>query len=292
MRRTLLTISCLLALLATPALAQSLSGRIQAVRQQHTQRATVSPQVKTLQTLLYGRVTVNFDETPAREAIEFIANTLGVPIAGRYLDDPAGHGIDPDLPISLRAADLTGLDAIELVLEQCSADEPSTWQLTRRGLEVGTKERLSAPAARSLRTYPIEAMLFEPTRYDDAPKLGIFIDNPVYDPYAGPYTPPGASGSFSSRGVVVNQSGRSGTGTPDRTARANELIELIIATVEPLAWIQNGGEWASVQYHDGFLVVRAPDYIHRQLGGYPRVPRPRPHPEPPAGARTTTTPPP
>ena len=30
-----------------------------------------------------------------------------------------------------------------------------------------------------------------------------------------------------------------------------------------------GGDAASIRYYQGVLIVRAPDYIHRQIGGYP-----------------------
>ena len=34
-------------------------------------------------------------------------------------------------------------------------------------------------------------------------------------------------------------------------------------------WIENGGDSASIRYYQGVLIVRAPDFVHRQLGGYP-----------------------
>ena len=42
------------------------------------------------------------------------------------------------------------------------------------------------------------------------------------------------------------------------------------------AWINNGGEYATIKYFDGALIVRAPDYIHRQIGGYPKPLKPKP----------------
>ena len=38
--------------------------------------------------------------------------------------------------------------------------------------------------------------------------------------------------------------------------------------IEPEAWEDNGGHRAVMSYFEGALVVRAPDYIHRQIGGY------------------------
>ena len=46
------------------------------------------------------------------------------------------------------------------------------------------------------------------------------------------------------------------------------------STVEPDAWEDAGGSAASVRYYQGVLMVRAPDYIHRQIGGYPFAARP------------------
>ena len=56
--------------------------------------------------------------------------------------------------------------------------------------------------------------------------------------------------------------------------RAQEVVELIVGAIEPNAWARNGGDWASIKYHDGALVVRAPDFIHRAINGYPPVPPP------------------
>ena len=39
--------------------------------------------------------------------------------------------------------------------------------------------------------------------------------------------------------------------------------------VEPDAWIDNGGDAASIRFYQGVLIVRAPDYVQRQIGGYP-----------------------
>ena len=44
--------------------------------------------------------------------------------------------------------------------------------------------------------------------------------------------------------------------------------------MEPDAWDINGGEYATIRYYQGTLIIRAPDYIHRQIGGYPFVLRP------------------
>ena len=40
-------------------------------------------------------------------------------------------------------------------------------------------------------------------------------------------------------------------------------------------WVDNGGDWGTIRYYQGTLIIRAPDFMHRQIGGYPFAVRPR-----------------
>jgi hypothetical protein len=45
---------------------------------------------------------------------------------------------------------------------------------------------------------------------------------------------------------------------------------------EPEAWKDAGGDWATMRYYQGVLIIRAPDFVHRQIDGYQFAPvRPR-----------------
>ena len=164
--------TCLL--LASPALGQSLSERINYVMQQRAEAQTRSMTMgQMLSVLTYTDITVSFLETPARETFNYLQTVLGIPIIGRYTDDKVGHGIDPDTPITLDVVDKPALTVLELVLDQCEEFESTTWQLRNGFVEVGTKERLSAPAAREIKYYPIRDLLFEPPYFDNAPALDL-----------------------------------------------------------------------------------------------------------------------
>jgi len=261
-----------------------------------------------LQALLYTDLTVDFDHTAARTVIEYVATALGINLIGRYADDPAGHGIDPETPITLDVKDLPALEVLELILEQCSVSEPCTWQLRRGFVEVGTKERLAESGAQVLHVYPIDELLLEPPRHDDAPMVGMYVGHsfdldrngrgsgrnwgsPGYGGYGG-YRSYG--GGYGGGGTGSIGSGNAATGgsanTPERKAeRGHALVKLIVDSIEPDAWRRHGGDWAWIEYQSGGLVVRAPDFIHREIGGYPHVPPPDrtgassngPAPEPP-----------
>ena len=74
--------------LAVPVFGQSLSeryGQVQAQRV-NAQRDN-SSKASMLGTLLYQDISVTFQDTAVRDAINFIANTLGINIIGRYNDD-------------------------------------------------------------------------------------------------------------------------------------------------------------------------------------------------------------
>jgi hypothetical protein len=272
-------------MLAAPAQGQTLKERLEAVRQEQARRKAqeqpVDARTRILQALLHGKITAEFDKTPAREALEFFRTALDINMIVRYSDDPVGHGIDPVTPITLSAEKLRALDVLELILEQSAVLEPCTWQLRRSFLEVGTRERLSAPAAQEIRTYPVDELLFRPPRFEDAPAVGMLYEDPywgVYGGYGGGYfvgQPMGGSGGYS--GSIQPMTTPS-TDTDEKRERARELINLVIETIEPDAWTINGGTWASIHYQEGALIVRAPDYIHRKLGGYPHVPPPRTKP--------------
>ena len=58
-------------------------------------------------------------------------------------------------------------------------------------------------------------------------------------------------------------------GRISESEKAQAVIDLIVEIVEPDAWDINGGEYATIRFYQGVLIIRAPDYIHRQIGGYP-----------------------
>ncbi len=279
-----------IAAITGPTFGQTLTERIAAIKKQRAaeQQAAqlkkeLSPKAKLLQALVYNTLTVNFDQTPAREVFDYVRTTLGINLIARYSDDAIGHGIDPQTPITLSAEDMYAVEVLELILEQCATVEACTWQLRKSFLEVGTKDRLSSPAAREVRVYPIDELIYEPPRFNNAPGVGINYLYSGYGGYARPYVGrfSGAYGGGYYGGYPGGYGGSIGptlaTPTTDqgKSQRAQEIVNLIIDTIEPNAWAQTGGEWASIRYRDGSLIVNAPDYIHRQINGYPHVPPPK-----------------
>ncbi|MCL4209868.1 MAG: hypothetical protein HRU76_05070 [Phycisphaeraceae bacterium] len=289
-------------ILAGSAYGQSRFDRMQnvtATRANAQAARDTSSKSHMLSVLLYNDITVRFDDTPARDAITFIQNMLGINVIGRYSDDRVGTGIDPEAPITLDVANKPALTVLEMVLEQCDDGFSGgvTWQLRDGFVEVGTKERLNA--ARELRIYNVRDLLLEPPMFTNAPSLD--LDSAFEGGNGGSGGGGGGlgggglggGGGIGGGGIGGGGFGGGGMGggsgfgggnpfeTNDEDIErvapevlAEELIEIIVEAVEPEAWEQNGGLAATIRYYRGNFIVRAPDYVHRQLGGYPFAVRP------------------
>jgi hypothetical protein len=274
-----LLIAGTVAVVTAPAAAQSLQQRVAAVRAKQEKKETQGRQ-KMLQTLLYRDLTVDFTEAPAKDVFDFFRTALDLNIVVRYSNDAVGFGIDPEQPITLEAQKTPALVVLELVLEQCSVIDDCTWQLRKGFLEVGTKQRLSVPAARVLRWVPIDELVFEAPHFEDALDLRLDHAFPTYGGGGHGYTGGGLGGFFGGfgggggggyGGSIQYSTNSSGDG---KTQRVQSLITLITDLVEPTAWTHNGGDQATIRYRDGVLIIQAPQYIQRQIFGYPKVPAP------------------
>ena len=156
MKKSVIVLALGSMIFSSAALGQSLSERMNYVAQkrQSADRNSSSTGL-ILGVLLYTDISVQFQEMPARDALSYIQNLLGINIIGRYNDDRTAEGIDPEAPITLDASNRPALTVLELVLAQCEEFEPVTWQIRRGYVEVGTKARLAVPAAQEIRYYPI-----------------------------------------------------------------------------------------------------------------------------------------
>jgi hypothetical protein len=270
-------------------------------------------QAELIGVLTETRLSVVFDGVPARAAFRSISVALATPIIGRYSDDRFGHGIDPDVPITFMADDAPARLILEMVLEQCATYEPCIWQLRKGYIEVGTKERLSFPAAAESRLYNLRDLMLEPPYFARLQRRSSLIGS-GHGRAAG-----GGGGDcreeflrhpYSCSGLTrpAKSKPSSGGGTERRKAPEEliqELAEGIVETIEPGNWdygqdydeddpetelARSGhvqGPWqvdvairidkiARLRIWQDRLLIIAPDYIHRQINGYPPPIPPKP----------------
>jgi hypothetical protein len=188
------------------------------------------------------------------------------------------------------------VSVVERLLEICGTENACTWQLRDGFVEVGTKSRLAVAAARELRMYPVRDLLFEPPMFDNAPDFNLGAALTQGQNQGGGGGGGGGSGGggggFGGGGGGGGGFGGGGGGggsgggggligdpgeDPERKTeeeQAEQLQDIIKEQCEPDAWDAEG--WATMRYYQGVLIIRAPDFVHRQIDGYPFAPaRPR-----------------
>lgn len=220
------------------ACAGSLFAAPQSVEESHA---------KILGSLLYHDLSISCEEQPVHEILDHFQGALQINMYVFWNTD-SKDGIDKSTPITL---DLTGQPAIvvlERITEQLNDEEACAWQLRDGMLEIGLKDRFTQGRSMELRTYDVMSLLFTIRDFDNAPEMGttngggVDFGNPAED--------------------------------PDRLTKEEEiqkLIDVITDFVESEQWKVHGGN-CTIRFYRGSLLVKAPDFVHRQLGGYSFVP--------------------
>ncbi len=296
--------------LATTAEAQSLSTRMAEVAKNQAAEQTrreATGKAAILGRLLYLSIPLKVESQPVKDVFDYLSEALGIKMVVRYEDDRNNVGIDPETPISIDISGVSALALIEQILEQCSVDEPCTWQLREGFLEIGPKARLAIRSARVTKIYPVNDLLWQVPMFDNAPdfNLNSSIQQGGQGGGGGGGGQGGGGGGFGGGGGGGGFGGGGGGGNggggggsifgdpgdePERKSKqelADELIDLIVATCETDGWEQNGGEWSTIRYFEGSLIVTAPDFVQREVGGYAFAPKP-PAPPPTRESRYVT----
>lgn len=231
----ILTVSLSLLALSAPTAAQP--------------RRSVDPRRDTARRMLKP-ITVNFTDTRLEDIVVFLADFTGATFDVMWMDDRNADGLDKDARITLKVKDIPALSMLERVLKRAyDGFDGATWQFADTGeLEIGPKNRLNGQAF--LKLYDIRDLLFFIQEFDDVPNLGL---GRIQQGQGG-----GSTTTF-----TVEDDERE---TDEE--EAEKIIDLIVNFVESDQWRVNGGDGGNITFFNGHLLVRAPDYIHRQLVGY------------------------
>ena len=195
-------------------------------------------------------VTAELDEAALEDVVTYLEQETGVTLEPAWLDESSsGVGLDREALVSMTARDETALAFLERVLDKVDDEfDAATWQVTDAGtIEIGPRSALNRRA--HVKIYDVQDLLIEAPGFTDVPDLQL--------------------------GRVVQGQGGSNQNVDldvpnerSEAERLESLISLIQTSVEFDQWRENGGDAASIAVYQSALLVRAPGYIHRQLGGY------------------------
>jgi hypothetical protein len=217
-------------------------------------------------------------ERSLRDALNEIARKADVPVTGLWRKGDSGPGLDPDRMIAMEVPPMTCADALHAIADALSREgEPVSWQQARVGIEFGPRSLLWRPSAMRVKVYDVsDLLLYKPA----------FVSAGIPAPGGGAGGGGAGGGSGMGGGSGGGGGGNGGGASSNvvdeaaairRAAARDDLITLIQLTVEPEAWESRGGP-CTITHNQALLVVRAPDFVHRQI----ESPRPRPRSRPPA----------
>jgi len=274
----------LIAFVASPALGQSsnerldnltniLTGSVSNTRETYVDsRTTVQQTRATPEQLMRQTLSqVSLDEVPGRMALDIWAQQTNVPLVINWASLEA-QGVDPDSPVTLNLRNIPADQALQLIVRQIHPDpiRDDALMIETQQWYVTVTTRHDALRRSNTRMYFVGDLLMDIPNFDNAPDFDL---NQVLS-----NTNSGGSNSGGGGGGGRGAGGGGGGGPfgsndtqqadrgPTQQDRIDNLLEMIRTTIEPDIWIENGGEYASVRYYRGMLIVNAPNFVHEQIG--------------------------
>jgi len=245
------------------ASAQSLSQRIEHLKQQRQQQAAASeqriqrPTISIRQRLIQTINIVNFQQKPLRDAYLWWSRVTGIPLQMDW-NELTLEGINPDQRIDLHLQQITAAQVLAILMQRTgnTANVRMMFEATPWYMKILTKTQ--ADRRPVLRIYEVSDLLHETPHFTNAPEFDL---SSVLESSSG-----GGSGGSGSSSSLFNDTDNENEKAPSKTERGEALAQLIRDTIEPNIWQANGGVYSSIRYLNGKLIVRAPLYVQRQIG--------------------------
>ena len=202
---------------------------------------------------------INLANIPLGEAIEHLRDLSQVNLIVNWRA-LAEAGVSRDTPINVRLHDVPLRKVLSTILGEAGAGTALTFTTDENVIEVTTLAL--ADEQMYTRIYPIEDLIMDIPTFDNIPNLA--LDSQSNSGGGGG----GKTGGGSSTGSIFQPSGNGGSDDKSKSKedRAKDLVDLIISTIRPDSWRDNGGK-ASIRYFNGNLIVTAPQSIHELIGG-------------------------
>ncbi|HRK32011.1 MAG TPA: hypothetical protein PLD59_13120 [Tepidisphaeraceae bacterium] len=194
---------------------------------------------------------LNLSNVALSDAIEFLRDSSSANIHVNWAA-LEGAGISKDTPVNLRLRGASLRKVLSLILTEAAGGADTLSFFAADGvLEITTREIADQEMVTVV--YPVQDLLLEVPDFDNAPDFNLQAQQSAGRGGGG------GGGLFGGGGGGEDDQPRT------RDERAAELIDLIVETIQPDVWQDNGGS-ASIRFFQGNLIVRAPRSVHEALG--------------------------
>ena len=196
------------------------------------------------------RITLTFEAGPLKDAFRELEAAAGVSIRPLWRDARHHIGLDPEAEVTIHLSNVSIFAAMDRLLETIDVEEGggATWQRAADGAwQIGPRSRLNA--YKRVHLYDISDLIRIIPNHRSGPSIDL---QQALTNSGSPITGTDAGGQWLEE-------------LPPMRDRAEELVDLIQAIVEPDQWSANGGNGGTIRIVGSTLIVNAPDYLHRAL---------------------------
>ncbi len=192
-------------------------------------------------------ISVNVQDTPAKNVFEHVARLGGLNLVAdwRRLEQA---GIDTEQPINLIVRRVTVARALRVALMQMGESRQLLIETHSSYAHLLTRRQANEQSV--VKIYLIGDLLHRAPHFTEAPQFDLSK----------------IAGDANASGFFQREASADETGTTTRRERGEQFADLIRRTIEPDIWELNGGTSGRITYHEGRLIVRAPRYVHDQIG--------------------------
>jgi hypothetical protein len=251
--RALATVGLMLTLATSTAIGQIIGGNTGPVR---------SRIPKTLKYLNERIPEVDFQDAELDQVMDWIASLtpMNVVVRWQILEDA---GIERDKPITMQVRNLRLSQVLWMIIDEAGGpDLKLAYRASGDLLIISTAEDLGKEMV--VRVYDVSDLLVRAERFYGAPHMDLQnTQNMGTGGTGGGQSIFGGGASGGGSGRDDDSRGRQ----EDDNADIQELIDLIVQTVEPDSWAINGG-LGTIHAFRNLLVVRNNILVHQALGGY------------------------
>ena len=210
---------------------------------------------------------LKFESVPLSEALDFIRDTSDANVVVDWKSLEAVN-IDHDTLINLHLHDVTLRRALTIILNQAGAGNLLTFYVDDNVLEITTQAK--ADSILYTMVYPVQDLLIQVPDFKPQDVSGItsaLSSGGGSNQQLGAGNTGGLTSSSGSSGSSAFSNSSSGS-TDQKTAadQGAELVKLIMDTVRPEVWRENGGT-SSIRFFNGNLIVTAPRSVQEAIGG-------------------------
>jgi uncharacterized membrane protein YgcG len=203
-------------------------------------------------------------DVPLSDALDYIRDTTDTNMVVDWKSLEAVN-IDRNTLINLRLHNVTLRKALTIILNEAGAGNVLTFYVQDNVLEITTQAK--ADSVLYTMVYPVQDLLVTVPNFQlsDVTNLASSISSGGGGTTVGGSGGGGGSSSNNSLSGAFSGSGSS-TNTDTTQQQSDALVKLIMDTVRPEVWRENGGN-STIRFFNGMLIVTAPLSVQEAIGG-------------------------